>query len=235
MIVSSRSRWKLSVIDVLFILIIFFVVVLSHSTLDVDKVTIFKNRRGENSGDEGLISSRRTLSGPPMVKPIYPGRKEAVKKIKSAIEKLKEKHPYLKGFKIVEKGKSVKLNLPEKITFKSGSYFLNSGASVFIKEICPVLNDSTVEKVIVKGHTDNTPGTDNWILSAKRAEAVLNVILKECRVTSNKLQLMACADTEPLASNDTPSGRAKNRRVEIELIFKGEHVVPGREEGKEGK
>ena len=233
MIVSSRSRWKLSVIDVLFILIIFFVVVLSHSTLDISKFTLFKHRKGEISGDKGILSSRRSLSGPPMVKPIYPGRKKAMKKIKTTIEKLKERYPYLKGFKIVEKEKSIKLNLPEKITFESGSYFLNPGASVFIKEICTVLNDSSVERVVIKGHTDNIPGTDNWVLSAKRAEAVLNIILKECKIPLSKLELMACADTEPIAPNDTPSGRAKNRRVEIELIFKGEQVVPGREERKE--
>jgi hypothetical protein len=93
MIVSSKSRWKLSVIDVLFILIIFFVIVLSHSTLDVNKFTLFKNRKGEISGDKGIISSTRTLSGPPMVKPIYPGRKKAIKKIKTTIEKLKERYP----------------------------------------------------------------------------------------------------------------------------------------------
>ncbi len=232
MIVSSKSRWKLSVIDILFILIIFFVIVLSHSTLDIGKFTLFKHRRGEISGDEGLISSTRTLSGPPMVKPIYPGRKKAMKEIKTTIDKLKEKYPYLKGFKIIEKEKSIKLNLPEKITFESGSYSLNPGVSVFIKEICPVLRDSSVEKVVIKGHTDNVSGTDNWVLSAKRAEAVLNVILKECRISPTKLELMACADTEPIASNDTPSGRAKNRRVEIELIFKGEQVAPGGEKGK---
>ena len=233
MIVSSKSRWKLSVIDVLFILIIFFVVVLSHSTLDVNKVTLFKHRKGEISGDKGILSSKRTLSGPPMVKPIYPGRKKAMKKIKTTIEKLKEKYPHLRGFKIVEKEKSIKLNLPEKITFKSGSYFLNPGASAFIRGICSVLSDSSVEKIIVKGHTDNVPGTDNWVLSARRGEAVLKVILKECKIPPGKLELMACADTEPIASNDTPSGRAKNRRVEIELIFKGEQVAPGREEGTE--
>ena len=87
MIVSSKSRWKLSVIDVLFILIIFFVVVLSHSTLDVNKVTLFKHRKGEISGDKGILSSKKTLSGPPMVKPIYPGRKKAVKKIKQILSK----------------------------------------------------------------------------------------------------------------------------------------------------
>jgi hypothetical protein len=66
MVVSSKSRWKLSVIDVLFILIIFFVIVLSHSTLDVDKFTLFKKRSGEISGNRGLIPSSRNLPGPPI-------------------------------------------------------------------------------------------------------------------------------------------------------------------------
>jgi len=232
MIVSSRSRWKLSVIDVLFILIIFFVILLSHSTLDIGKVAIFRNKAGEISGDTGIVSFKRSLTGPPMVKPIYPGRKKAMKKLKTAVEKLKEKYPYLKGFKIVEKERSIKLTLFERVTFKSGSWSVNPGVSAFIRAICPVLNDSSVERVVVKGHTDNVPGTDNWILSAKRSKAVLDIILKECKISPDKLELMACADTEPVAPNDTPSGRAKNRRAEIELVFKGERVVPGREKGR---
>ena len=87
------------------------------------KFTLFKHRKGEISGDRGILSSRRSLSGPPMVKPIYPGRKKAMKKIKTTIEKLKERYPYLKGFKIVEKEKSIKLNLPEKIPLKVALIF----------------------------------------------------------------------------------------------------------------
>ena len=227
MLVSSKSRWKLSVIDVLFILIIFFIIVLSHSTFDVGKFTIFKKREGEISGNRGLVPSSRNLPGPPMVKPIYPGRKRVKRKIRTAVEKLEEKYPFIKNFKIAEKEESIKLTLPTEITFEPGSYSLSPEASAFIKGICPALQDKSVKKVIVKGHTDNLPGTDNWVLSAKRAEVVLTAILKECKVPKSKLELMACADTEPIASNDTPSGRRKNRRVEIELIFEEEKGVGG--------
>jgi len=232
MIVSSKSRWKLSVIDVLFILIIFFVIVLSHSTLDTEKITLFRHRMGEILGNEGLLASAMNSANPPMVKPLYPGRKEVLKKMKGTLEKLKEKYPFIKEFKIIELEESIRLLLPQRITFKSGSYRLKPETIFFLKGICGALEDPSIKRIIIKGHTDNLPGVDNWILSAKRAEAVLNVLLKECKIPKTKFELMACADTEPIDSNVTSAGRAKNRRVEIELHFREDRLGTKKEKGK---
>jgi len=138
------------------------------------------------------------------------------------LEILKEKYPFVKNFKVVELEESVKLLLPQKVTFRLGSYHLSSEALSLLSGICDALKDPSIEKIVVKGHTDNLQGVDNWVLSAKRAEVVLNFLIKECRLQKTKLELMACADTEPIASNETPLGRSKNRRVEIEIRFKGD-------------
>ncbi|MEO2068466.1 MAG: flagellar motor protein MotB [Desulfurobacteriaceae bacterium] len=219
MIVSPRSRWKLSVIDVLFILIIFFVIVLSHSTLDISKVILFKSRMGEISGNKGLLNSPKNSIGPPMVRPLYPPRKKVLRKIKGKMEKLKEKYPFIREFKVIETKKTIKVLFPCKITFESGSYRLKPETIHFLQEICEALKDPSIKKIVIKGHTDNVPGVDNWVLSAKRAESVLKVLIKECKIPKVKFKIMACADTEPVAPNTSPEGKAKNRRVEIELHF----------------
>ncbi|RUM43363.1 MAG: hypothetical protein DSY35_03690 [Desulfurobacterium sp.] len=230
--IGTKSRWKLSVIDVLFILIIFFVVILSHSTLDVGKVRLFTSRIGEILGNKGIVGYEKSALSPPMVKPLYPGRKRVVKKVKKSLEILKEKYPFVKNFKVVELEESVKLLLPQRVTFRLGSYHLSSEALSLLRGICDALKDPSIEKIVVKGHTDNLQGVDNWVLSAKRAEVVLNFLIKECKLQKTKLELMACADTEPIASNETPLGRSKNRRVEIEIRFKEEQVAAREEKEK---
>ena len=223
--VSSKSRWKLSIIDVLFIMIIFFVVVLSHSTLDVSKKTIFKNRKGETSSSSGIISHRgKESEGPPMIKAIYPQRKEEEKKKRKLLKKIKQmkqsmfdKYPEIKNFKVQAVNSGAKLILPERISFPLGSYRPKREVRKLIKEFCPLFTDKKVKRIIIKGHTDNRGGNLNWFLSGKRAESILLLILQLCKVPKEKFEIMACADTEPIASNNTSKGRRENRRVEIIL------------------
>jgi type VI secretion system protein ImpK len=76
----------------------------------------------------------------------------------------------------------------------------------------------------VIGHTDGTPirtlrFPSNWELSKARAESVARMLT--VRVPASRIALDGRGETEPLASNDTPEGRARNRRVEITLYVPG--------------
>ncbi|MCZ9893410.1 OmpA family protein [Brachyspira hyodysenteriae] len=69
-------------------------------------------------------------------------------------------------------------------------------------------------EIIVEGHTDNTGRKEyNQDLSEKRAKSVADYILPN--LDHDKLSYKGFADDEPIASNDTPDGRRKNRRVDI--------------------
>lgn len=80
---------------------------------------------------------------------------------------------------------------------------------------------SQARKVIITGHTDNV-GTPkyNQKLSLRRAEAVRNYLVS-LGVNSKKMKVSGKGETKPIASNSTKEGRAKNRRVEIEVIGLG--------------
>ena len=80
-------------------------------------------------------------------------------------------------------------------------------------------------KVVVTGHTDNQPPLSarfpsNWDLSRARADSV-RTLLATATGTPERFSAEGRGDTEPLASNDTAAGRAKNRRVEITLLAPG--------------
>ncbi len=78
----------------------------------------------------------------------------------------------------------------------------------------------------VEGHTDNTPVSEdskfvsNWELSAARAMNVLHY-LADYGIEENKFSIAGYADTRPKFSNDTPEGRAYNRRVDIIILDEG--------------
>ncbi len=81
-------------------------------------------------------------------------------------------------------------------------------------------------KFRLEGHTDNVPTEPrgpfptNWELSALRAINILHY-LADYGVDDTRCQVMGLADTVPLASNDTPEGRAYNRRVDVILLNEG--------------
>ena len=80
---------------------------------------------------------------------------------------------------------------------------------------------SRADKIIITGYTDNTGAPDyNTKLSQQRAEAV-RAYLISIGVDPNKIVATGAGDTKPIADNSTKEGRAKNRRVEIEVTGLG--------------
>lgn len=85
-----------------------------------------------------------------------------------------------------------------------------------LKEIAQVLNENPSLKVKVVGHTDNTgDASSNTALSLKRAQAVIQALISEFQVPSGQLQADGKGSSEPVTPNDSPLGKAQNRRVEF--------------------
>ena len=112
--------------------------------------------------------------------------------------------------------------------FPSGDWQLPTNAALLDKMV-PTLSKFHTTKIIVRGYTDNAPigqplqgagVTDNLDLSARRAMSVVRYLVAH-GVNANILSAQAFGQTNPVASNDTPDGQAKNRRVEIMLIGDG--------------
>jgi len=119
-------------------------------------------------------------------------------------------------------GLNVKLS--QAVLFPSGSAELSAeGAEVLGKVAGRLLE--LPHRVLVQGHSDDVPirgalaqrYPSNWELAGARAARVVR-ILAERGVPGARLSAVSLADTEPVASNDTPEGRAANRRIEIRLL-----------------
>jgi len=114
------------------------------------------------------------------------------------------------------------VELPEGILFDSGRAQLKERGQETLGEIAGVLAQIENRSFQIAGHTDNVPirnrrFRNNWELSTQRAVTVTRYLISE-GVPANRVSAAGYADTEPTASNDTPEGRAQNRRIEIVLL-----------------
>jgi len=116
----------------------------------------------------------------------------------------------------------VYISMQESLLFPSGGAVVNPKGKEALAKVASVLNTSTEINIDIEGHTDNKPihttaYPDNWALSTARATSIAHVLIDEYGVSPLKLIASGRSKYEPIASNDTPEGRAQNRRTEIIL------------------
>lgn len=119
------------------------------------------------------------------------------------------------GASVVNTGTQLVVTLPESITFDTGSSIVHPEYVDEIALVARSLRDNPNSTVLVVGHTDNVGSAAyNQALSERRAAAVANILLGN-GVAAGRVQTAGRGFDHPIASNDTPGGRAQNRRVEI--------------------
>ncbi len=108
--------------------------------------------------------------------------------------------------------------------FKSGSAELTKKARKIMAKIAEQ-NTKGRSEILVMGHTDNVPLTfgsnfrDNWDLAAARSASVVQQLSKNVSLDPKRMKAISYGETRPLDSNETTEGRAKNRRIEIEINY----------------
>jgi outer membrane protein OmpA-like peptidoglycan-associated protein len=107
----------------------------------------------------------------------------------------------------------------DNLEFESAKDVIFESSKPSLNELAEVLKKKTTWKLEIAGHTDNV-GDDNGnlVLSKKRAEA-LKAYLVSQGVDEARLLTLYFGETKPIATNDTPEGRQKNRRVEMKIVF----------------
>jgi len=120
----------------------------------------------------------------------------------------------------VKNGK-VYVSLAEQLLFGSGSITVDSKGVSALQQLAKAVKDQKDINIIVEGHTDNVPISkksqymqDNWDLSVMRATSITR-ILTRAGVSSKQITPSGRGEYSPLAANDTPQNKQKNRRTEI--------------------
>jgi len=126
------------------------------------------------------------------------------------------------------------VDVAEQMFFDSGRADLKETGKAVLKKVGEALKGYEDKVIRVVGHTDNVPiktkvFPSNWELSVARATIVVHY-LQETGIPPERMVASGRAEYQPVAENDTPDGRKKNRRIEITLIDKNlvQEVSPGK-------
>jgi chemotaxis protein MotB len=153
---------------------------------------------------------------------------EEIAKLQGTYDELEKKmqEEIKKGdIRLSQSGGRIKVDLVDKILFPQGDSDLSAGGGGVLSRVGEILAKVKDKKIQVSGHTDDWPISDklkdkyptNWDLAAARAINVVRYLEEKAKVPGNSLVVAAYGPWEPISSNKTPSGRARNRRIEIVL------------------
>jgi len=118
--------------------------------------------------------------------------------------------------------RGIVVSLKQAAFFSSGTDAVDLATMPTMEKVAGALK-AVSNPVRIEGHTDAVPihtpkFRSNWELSAARSIAIMEVLSKRFEIASDRLAISGYADTVPVADNDTPEGRARNRRVDLVIL-----------------
>jgi len=213
----EQDSWMVAYLDLMSLLLAFFVIMgaLSHAKAGV-------NMQGKEKNIQSQEPAGKPVSMDASVKRQgqKSGMSESMQKIigSNSLGGLVDVH--------VDPGQ-IRLQMDAQLLFPPGSDELKPAGLAALDKLAKVLVEDDT-KINVEGHSDNIPiNTErfrsNWALSAARAVSVVEQLI-DLGIPSERLHASAYGDTWPRASNGSPEGRAKNRRVEFVLEMGQEFI-----------
>ncbi|NJO25582.1 MAG: OmpA family protein, partial [Bacteroidia bacterium] len=145
---------------------------------------------------------------------------------KDGVDDEKDKCPSIPGTVANNGCPEVKKEITEKVSyaarrvyFNTASYQLRTVSYKGLNEVADILKSDPDLKLTVEGHTDNVGIADkNKILSLQRAYAVKEYLVKR-GIKADRITIAGYGEEQPVASNNTPEGRAQNRRVVMRVEY----------------
>lgn len=227
---ECMPEWLAAFGDLMSLLLCFFVLLLSMSSMDAKKVSeAIGSLAGAMSVLEGgvktEISKQRIQESTPVE--AQSETDESVNRMAEAVAEMNEMKEKGKGpsVSLEESQDGFVIQLPASLLFKEGSAKIeDQDALLFLKRIAMIVDELPNDvEVSVRGHTDdstpgrNSPFRDNWELSTARAISVLEELMID-GIMPARLHAAGFAQYRPIASNATEEGREKNRRVELHFF-----------------
>jgi chemotaxis protein MotB len=175
-----------------------------------------------------LASSSKRLSE---LENMIAAKDASMKKLKETLSKALNAFEG-KGLTVEQKNGKVYVSMENKLLFQTGSWAVGTEGRKAVVEVGKVLANNPDITVLIEGHTDNDKifgniggGIEsNWDLSTKRATAIVNILGENSGIQKKNLTAAGRGEFAPIMSNDSPEGKAKNRRIEIILTPKLDEI-----------
>lgn len=220
---SIGGGWEVIYTGFVLILLCFFIMLCSFSTMERSKVTRFV--RSFNLAVNILTGGLKLEPGDiilPASEDIVDEKDPLAGIFKDVITKARSLG-IDSSVDLEMRGKTLVMRLANAILFQTGSAQILPGSIPLLKKVGAIIS-STPHAVCIEGHTDNRPihtrrYPSNWELSTARAVNVLRFLVNRAGVPAGRISAAGFGAYQPLSANDTAADRARNRRVEI--VFQG--------------
>ncbi len=245
---DNHDRWLVSYADFITLLFAFFVVMYALSSLNEGKYRVLSESLVDAFGRKGpervapvqrplpppLPLSRplplplprprtQDLPPPPIIKPADPqaGQREQMRTIAQDILKVLDSLVRNGQVRVTQSNRGISVEINASVLFDSGQAQLRAQSERALQEVGKVLAPVR-QSIEVEGHTDDEPIStsqfpSNWELSAARASSVVRLFAAN-GVGESRLSVVGFGPNRPVTSNDTPEGRARNRRVTVLIL-----------------
>jgi chemotaxis protein MotB len=223
---SSGGGWEIVYSGFVLILLCFFIMLSSFSTMEEAKVLQFV--KSFASAVSIMSGGLKFESGPAVMSDaaeVVDSKAELAKTFQD-LEKLSEEFDLQEEINLALTREGLVMRLAEHTLFDLGAAEISAEALPLLEKIGAIIS-KTAYKIRIEGHTDNLPihtelFPSNWELSTARAVNVLRYFIKKHRIDPQRMAAEGFSEFQPLVANDSNENRAKNRRVEI-IFIRQEH------------
>ena len=230
---DNLDRWMVSYADFITLLFAFFVVMYAISSVNEGKYKIFSTSVITAFGSQGKQEAASPASEQDILLKSLVERRNA-----KQIERLNKQRAYMQSVaknlnhvmaplvnsgqvSVTRTSRGVVLGISASVLFNQGDAELQGNSIKILTEVAKILGEGD-QAIEVEGHTDVTPIKNkrfpsNWELSSARASSVVRLFI-EHGVAETRLTVVGSAANHPVAPNDAPDGRARNRRVTVTIL-----------------
>ncbi len=137
----------------------------------------------------------------------------------------------MENVKVESVNGQLRFTILNEVLFESGKAELKAGSKSTIDSVLSIIQSDFADRdVTIEGHTDSDPiqkskWKDNWELSYNRSMAVLYYLMNEKGIPAERLKAVACADSQPVAPNDSSANKRLNRRAVIVVLPAKDSIV----------
>jgi len=232
---SNSQGWLTTFNDLVTLLMVFFVMLFTMSTIDTRKMQDFQYALQSGLGimEKGKKTSISVIKTQPvedMSHIITPSEGEQSEQGGSqsdgkSVDPIRQLTEADLDIQITHTDQGTRFSFADQVLFDFGRATINSAGFAFLDQIADVLRQIPYA-VRVEGHTDDVPirtrrFPSNWELSVARAVNVVKHFVEVSNIDPRRLSAVGYGESRPVVPNITPRNQAKNRRVEILLLTEG--------------
>lgn len=221
---GGHDRWLVSYADLVTLLLAFFTTLYTASTVDATKLGPLSSSLQRAFDGPAGASVVQPAGGPAIVPPIG----EVAPPV-SALEHLRQQLDAAlatavaeRRVEVIQDPRGIVVSMPEEAAFPVGS----SDVTLAAQDLIRVIGDNVrglPNTLRIEGHTDDVPirtsrYRSNWELSTARASAVVAYMIQQVGVEPGRLAAAGYGEFHPRVANDSPSNRARNRRIDIVIL-----------------